>query len=129
MLNDAYNANPASMLAALRTLCVLKGAKRRVAVLGDMLELGDYAHKAHMDIGTLIAENSIDILVTVGKQSLSVAEGAKAAGFSADCIFSFENSLDAAAHLKDKALAGDIILVKGSRGICMEEIVRALYND
>jgi UDP-N-acetylmuramoyl-tripeptide--D-alanyl-D-alanine ligase len=129
ILNDAYNANPASMLAALRTLCVLKGAKRRVAVLVDMLELGDYAHKAHMDIGTLIAENSIDILVTVGKQSLSVAEGAKAAGFSADCIFSFENSLDAAAHLKDKALAGDTILVKGSRGMCMEEIVRALYND
>lgn len=129
VLNDCYNASPASMIAALRTLNTITGYRRKIAVLGDMLELGDYAPKAHKDIGGLLKQNGIDVLITVGELAAHIAEGALSAGISKNSIKSYPNSRDAAAALKGYVKDGDAVLVKGSRGIHMEEIVRVLLND
>jgi len=128
VLNDAYNAGPASMLAALRTLRALKGYKRRIAVLGDMLELGDYAPKAHSDLGVAVVDNGVGMLVTVGCLAKEIADGAKAAGFPADAIRCYADSSEAGRKLRDEIVEGDIVLVKGSRAVKMEEIVRTLTD-
>lgn len=129
VLNDVYNASPASMVAALKTLDALKGYKRKIAVLGDMLELGDYAPKAHRDVGTALMEHRVRMLVTVGPLARGIAQGAKAAGFSEDAIQSYGDSSEAARSLKSQLTRGDVVLVKGSRAIKMEEIVRVLLSD
>lgn len=128
VLNDAYNAGPASMIAALRTLRALRGYKRRIAVLGDMLELGDYAPKAHSDLGVAIVDNGVGMLVTVGRLAEEIANGAKAAGFPADAIHCCADSSEAGRKLRDEIVAGDVVLVKGSRAVRMEEIVRTLTD-
>ena len=129
VLNDAYNASPASMFGALKTLCSITGYKRKIAVLGDMLELGDYGSKAHKEVGMEVVEQGIDILITVGELAKGIAEGAIGTGFSENSIQSYANSFDASRKLKDQFGKGDIILVKGSRGIKMEEIVKVLRNE
>ncbi|MHB1000956.1 MAG: UDP-N-acetylmuramoyl-tripeptide--D-alanyl-D-alanine ligase [Armatimonadota bacterium] len=129
VLNDCYNASPTSMTAALRTLNTITGYKRKIAVLGDMLELGDYARKAHYDIGRLLDQNDVESLITVGELAKHIAEGAVDAGFPSDAVCSYPNSRDAASVLKGCITDGDAVLVKGSRGMHMEEIVRVLLND
>lgn len=129
VLNDAYNASPASVVAALRTLNALQGYNRKIAVLGDMLELGDYSAKAHGDLGNAVKSNGIAMLVTVGTLAREIANGARAAGFPADAIHSCADSIEAARMLKDDVTQGDVVLVKGSRAVKMEEIVRALADD
>ncbi len=129
VLNDVYNASPASMVAALKTLDALKGYKRKIAVLGDMLELGDYAPKAHRDVGIALMEHRVRMLVTVGPLARGIAQGAKDAGFSEDAVQSYGDSSEAARGLKSQLTRGDVVLVKGSRAIKMEEIVRVLLSD
>lgn len=129
VLNDCYNASPASVTAALRTMNTITGYRRKIAVLGDMLELGDYAPKAHKDIGGILKQNGIDTLITVGELAAHIAEGAVSAGITKRSIKSYPNSRDAAAALKKYVKDGDAVLVKGSRGMHMEEIVRVLLND
>jgi UDP-N-acetylmuramoyl-tripeptide--D-alanyl-D-alanine ligase len=129
VINDAYNANPASMSASLRTLQSLTGYKRKIAVLGDMLELGDYGPKAHHDIGSSVAEGEIDLLVTVGDLGRLIADGARESGFPEECILSFSDSVEAGEKIKDDVRRGDVVLVKGSRALKMEEIVRALQGE
>jgi UDP-N-acetylmuramoyl-tripeptide--D-alanyl-D-alanine ligase len=129
ILNDAYNASPASVIAALRTLQALKGYDRKVAVLGDMLELGDYARKAHEDVGRALVESGVKKLIVVGKLAGSIADGAKAAGIPNDAVKSYETSAEAAKKIKSHLRAGDAVLVKGSRAVKMEAIVRALLDD
>ena len=129
VLNDAYNASPASVIAALRTLQALKGYDRKVAVLGDMLELGDYARKAHEDVGRALVESGVKKLIVVGKLAGSIADGARAAGIPNDAVKSYETSAEAAKKIKSHLRAGDAVLVKGSRAVKMEAIVRALLDD
>ena len=129
VLNDAYNASPASVIAALRTLQALKGYDRKVAVLGDMLELGDYARKAHEDVGRALVESGVKKLIVVGKLAGSIADGAKAAGIPNNAVKSYETSAEAAKKIKSHLRAGDAVLVKGSRAVKMEAIVRALLDD
>ncbi len=129
VLNDAYNASPASVVAALRTLAALQGYKRKIAVLGDMLELGDYGPKAHSDLGNTVKVNGIGMLVTVGSLAREIANGAKAAGLPEDAIRSYGDSIEAAGKLKGEVRPGDVILVKGSRAVKMEEIVRVLVDE
>lgn len=125
ILNDAYNANPASMSAAIKTLRAVQGYGRRVAVLGNMLELGDYSEKAHRDVGH-IAADGVDLLVTVGEFGKVIADGARNAGLPAENILSYGDSDEAAQELKGRVGNGDVVLVKGSRGMKMEKIVEAL---
>lgn len=125
LIDDTYNASPASMLAALNLLSELDG--RRIAILGDMLELGSIEEEAHRMIGVRVAEVA-QILITVGRRAQWIAEEARQAGMSPDHVHSFDDN-DAAAQLARTLLApGDFVLIKGSRGMFMETIVAQLQQ-
>jgi UDP-N-acetylmuramoyl-tripeptide--D-alanyl-D-alanine ligase len=123
LLDDTYNASPESMLAALNLLADLGGHK--VAVLGDMLELGQYEKQGHEMIGVRAAEVA-DILVTVGIRGHLIASAARKAGFEPRKIAEFENQDEATVHLRKFLTKEDVVLVKGSHGIRMDRIVAAL---
>ena len=125
VVDDSYNSNPRALEAALRNYAALP-ARRRVAVLGDMLELGQAAAKFHEDAGLQAARSGWDLLVTVGPLSRHMAKGARLAGMGMDKLHSFAASEDAAAQVPALLREGDLVLVKGSRGIRTETIVEAL---
>lgn len=125
IINDAYNANPESTKAALETLTDLAQGRRRVAVLGSMFELGVREQQGHYETGVFAAGN-VQLLVTVGDLAQQIAKGAEDAGLPADNIMWFADKQPAIAYLKEKLQKGDMVLVKGSRGMHMEEIVVAL---
>lgn len=123
VLADCYNANPDSTRAALETLALLKGGGRTVAVLGDMLELGDVAVQAHREIGAAAARLGIDVLIAAGGFARFLAEGARQGGLDAGNVFEAETAVDAARLLREHSRAGDTVLVKGSRGMRMETVL------
>ncbi|MEX1247371.1 MAG: UDP-N-acetylmuramoyl-tripeptide--D-alanyl-D-alanine ligase [Anaerolineales bacterium] len=123
LLDDTYNASPESTVAALNLLGELEG--RKVAVLGDMLELGPYELQGHRTVGNLAA-NVADVLVTVGPRARTIAETALAAGLDAKAVTQFETSEQALGYLKQSLSKGDVVLVKGSRAVQMEKIVPEL---
>lgn len=126
VLNDAYNANPASTEAALRSLVALADASRRWAVLGEMAELGDRARDEHEALGHLVAELGVDRLVVVGRAARPLAEAARADGVRVDELESVE---DATALVASGVKAGDAVLVKGSRVVGLERLAEALLGD
>jgi UDP-N-acetylmuramoyl-tripeptide--D-alanyl-D-alanine ligase len=126
ILDDAYNANADSMLAALQTLHDLPCAGRRVAVLGDMAELGEHSVDAHREIGRRSAELGLDRLVAVGRFARETVEAAQAAGLSE--VSEFADVPSAMAAVKDLVRAGDVILLKASRTTGLEKIVAALRS-
>jgi UDP-N-acetylmuramoyl-tripeptide--D-alanyl-D-alanine ligase len=123
ILDDTYNASPASTIAALNLLDELDG--RKIAVLGDMLELGDYEQEGHEKVGMRALEVA-DVLITVGPRGRIIGEAALRWGMSADRVHIVEESAEAVALLERMVTGGDVILVKGSRAMQMEEIVSAL---
>jgi murE/murF fusion protein len=128
MLNDAYNANPSSMEAALRTVMGFGSGCRRIAVLGDMLELGEASLEAHRRIGFLVAELGFDFLAATGGHAGFLAEAARRAGMPADRIMQGDSTEKIAGWLAalitgDEIRPGDWILVKGSRGMRMENVI------
>lgn len=123
LLDDTYNASPESMLAALNLLAELEGHK--VAVLGDMLELGQYEKLGHEMIGVRVAQVA-DVLVTVGTRGHMIATAARRAGLRSQRIAEFENQDEAITHLRRFLTKEDVVLVKGSHGIRMDRIVDAL---
>jgi len=126
ILDDSYNANPSSVRAALRLLSEL-GGEKTVAVLGDMLELGPGARDAHLDCGRYAAECGIGCLVSVGELARGFAEGAHEAGLKVYKCADHEQALDLLAGMSlDENW---FVLVKGSRGMKMEVIVRALAGE
>lgn len=125
ILDDTYNAAPPSVLAALNLLDDLDG--RKWAVLGDMLELGDYEETGHRRVGARAAE-IVDVLVTVGARAQWIADEAIASGLQSENVTALESSDQATAYLKDRIDAGDIILVKGSRGVELDRVVSALEH-
>jgi UDP-N-acetylmuramoyl-tripeptide--D-alanyl-D-alanine ligase len=129
ILNDAYNANPASMRAALSVLAGLKVAGRRIAVLGDMLELGPEEAAAHSEIGHLVVKSSVDVLVTVGELAREIARGAHDEGLSSDRIFQFADAGQAAPELSSLIQAGDVVLLKASRAVHLEEVLPVLTTS
>ena len=124
ILDDSYNANPASVAAALRSLAASQAA-RRIAVLGDMLELGPASAELHGAIGRLVAELGIDELYVYGTHARDTAAGA-AAGRAPAAIHVAASHAAIAQALARSARAGDWILIKGSRGQRMEEVARLL---
>ena len=131
IIDDSYNAAPASTLAALDILhefSPIKGA-RRIAVLGDMLELGSLSDEEHRRVGRAVVKSDVDLLVTVGERSIDIAEEAKQVGMSPDKIQSFGTAEDAGRFLDPDVRTGDIILVKGSQGIRTEKIVKELMAE
>lgn len=119
LIDDSYNANPDSMRGAIDTLSTLKG--RRIAVLGDMLELGSHSNTAHEQIGSYAAEKDTDILVAVGGFADKLCGGFG----SADC-YRLSTAKEAAELLPQLLNPGDSVLIKGSRGIHLEEVVGTL---
>jgi UDP-N-acetylmuramoyl-tripeptide--D-alanyl-D-alanine ligase len=123
VLDDTYNASPDSMLAALNLLHELDG--RKIGVLGDMLELGPYEWQGHEMVGIRTAE-VVERLITIGERGRMIAAAACRAGLSAEVITELENTHQAIDLLKRELQAGDVVLIKGSRGMHMEQIVAAL---
>jgi len=123
LLDDTYNAAPPSVIAALNLLAELDG--RRVAVLGDMLELGDYEERGHRMVGARAAQVA-DELVTVGRRAQWIADEALQAGLMESQVVVLEDSQTAIEYLRDRVGANDVVLIKGSRGAKMDMIVAEL---
>lgn len=125
VLNDAYNASPASTSAALETLMEMPGV-RHLAVLGDMLELGPRTVPGHREVGRLAARLGLDHLVTVGVHARELARAAQDEGMPAHRITQVDAAPEAARLVRDLVRPGDVVLVKGSRGMKLEQVVAAL---
>jgi UDP-N-acetylmuramoyl-tripeptide--D-alanyl-D-alanine ligase len=123
VINDAYNANPTSMRAAVETLAAMKTDGRRVAVLGDMAELGSLTELAHFRLGELVAKLGIGELVTVGSRARRIAEGALAEGMMGASVQSFADAEDAGQAVAARLELGDVVLVKASRVMGLESVV------
>lgn len=125
ILDDSYNSSPVAVAAALEVLRELS-ARRRIAVLGDMLELGKFTVDEHKKVGRLVKDYGIDLLFTVGPRSKFTSEEARIAGFEPDNIFEFSFSDEAKKEVQGKIEEGDLILVKGSQSMRMEKIVEEI---
>ena len=125
VINDSYNASYDSMKAALEYLGEIKGNKK-IAVLGDMLELGEYSEKLHRLVGKEVVKNNIDILITVGKKSEYIAKEAKKENMSDDNIFLCTTNQEAYNILKNKMEENDIVLLKASNALNLSEILEML---
>jgi len=125
LIDDSYNSNPAALEIALKDLAELPG-NRKIAILGDMLELGENKTEFHIQAGKKAAQLGLDLLITIGSLSLNMAKGALASGMKHSHIFSYQDSGKAAEEIKSFLREGDVILVKGSRGIKTEKIVNEL---
>jgi len=122
-LNDAYNANPESMRAAIDALVSWEGAGRRIAVLGDMLELGDASASEHEELGKTAARKGVDLVLVLGQFAQNVAEGATDESMNDDAVTVCGDHADAARLLVSLSAPGDVILVKGSRAVAMEKVL------
>jgi UDP-N-acetylmuramoyl-tripeptide--D-alanyl-D-alanine ligase len=127
VLNDAYNANPASMQAALAALAAEPG-RRRIAVLGEMWELGEGAGRYHREIGHAAGTLRIDRLVAVGRHAEQMAEGAIEGGLAGESVERAASTAEASERLAGHLREGDVVLVKGSRAAHMEDIVQTLRS-
>jgi UDP-N-acetylmuramoyl-tripeptide--D-alanyl-D-alanine ligase len=126
VLDDSYNSNPAAIEGAIAILRDASTRGRRILVSGDMLELGPYESRAHTRLGRQVAAAGIDLFVAVGPRSRRSAAAARAAG--AGEVHHCTDAHDAAAWLPQRVRPGDLVLVKGSRGMRMERVVRALLS-
>ncbi len=126
LLDDTYNASPESTLAALNLLGELDG--RKIAVLGDMLELGQYEEEGHELVGARAAE-TVSELITIGKRGKIIAKAALNSKIGECCVHSFDTALDSIEYLRSTLSKEDVVLVKGSHGMRMDRIVYALERD
>jgi UDP-N-acetylmuramoyl-tripeptide--D-alanyl-D-alanine ligase len=125
-INDCYNANPASMKAALQLLAQWNPARERIAVLGDMFELGAETGRMHRDVGQFLATQGLSRLIVCGTLGRDIAEGARLGGMARAQIDEVVDAPAAADQLKRIVRQGDVVLVKASRGMKMEQVVQAL---
>jgi UDP-N-acetylmuramoyl-tripeptide--D-alanyl-D-alanine ligase len=127
LLNDAYNANPDSMRAAIETAAAMKQSPRRIAILGDMKELGTSSDRYHREIGKCVAEtHAFELLICVGAQAALIAEAARSAGFPNHSVIHYPDALSASASVPMMLRDGDLVLLKASRGIHLEHIANAI---
>ena len=126
IISDCYNAGPESMAAALKVLG--KRGGRRIAVLGDMLELGDVTLAEHFKVGRIAAENA-DVVYAYGPNSYRVTAGAVTGGVNPVSARHFDTHEEIAAALKRLAKPGDVYLFKGSRGMHMERVLEMLLDE
>lgn len=129
VIDDTYNAGPDSVRAALQVLATYPKGGRRIAVLGDMLELGELGPAAHQEMGEVAAALHLDGLVTVGVLGAIIGAAAAQAGFPSGRVACLADNAAVIAHLEQMLQPGDLVLIKGSRGMRMEEIVRHLTGE
>ncbi|OHA18524.1 MAG: hypothetical protein A2664_02710 [Candidatus Taylorbacteria bacterium RIFCSPHIGHO2_01_FULL_46_22b] len=125
IIDDTYNSSPVAVNEALEALSSLTAKGRKIAVLGDMLELGRFSTTEHRAVGTLVATRT-DILVTVGVRARDIAFGALEAHLPASSILQFDDAREAGIAMKEMVAEGDVLLIKGSQGIRMERIVEMI---
>lgn len=128
IIDDTYNANPASVKAALGILADMGAGRRKIAVLGDMYELGHRASEGHREVGVEAAKLKVDVLITVGKLAEDIAIGATFADEPPAEVISLNTISEVKKYLPRVVRTGDVILVKGSRGMKMEEVVTTLRD-
>ncbi|RMH06470.1 MAG: UDP-N-acetylmuramoyl-tripeptide--D-alanyl-D-alanine ligase [Nitrospirae bacterium] len=128
-LHDCYNANPASMKAAIDTLVDLNMSGQTMAVLGDMLELGPQARRLHREVGAYVAARAVDYLVAYGKMAKAFLAGAREAGMSRARLAWVTNAGEAAQIIASQMRKGDVVLLKASRGIHMEHVLEVLKRE
>ncbi|MBI5139083.1 UDP-N-acetylmuramoyl-tripeptide--D-alanyl-D-alanine ligase [Candidatus Nomurabacteria bacterium] len=128
LIDDTYNSSPFACSSALQTLGEIKCSGRKIAVLGDMLELGRHTVEAHKEIGK-ISKNNVDVLIVVGQRAKFIREGAEQVLMKKKNLFEFLNSYEAGEFLKTFIQDGDIVLIKGSQGMRMERVVSAVLLD
>jgi len=125
-LDDSYNANPDSMKAALRTLVELDADGRRIAVLGEMRELGGESESGHREVGETAAALKVDHLIAIGNVAATIAEAAHQAGLKNTSVVA--STAEAAELLAELAAPGDLVLIKGSRLARTEQVIEAFRN-
>jgi UDP-N-acetylmuramoyl-tripeptide--D-alanyl-D-alanine ligase len=128
LINDTYNANPGSVAAAIETLGTLKSQGRGIVVIGDMLELGEQAQRAHKQIGIMVARAGMSALYATGEFASTVAGGAVGAGMAPGRVFTGTKE-QIVEVLKDRLAPGDWVLVKGSHRMAMDQVVDKLRLD
>ena len=128
IIDDTYNSSPAAAEQALRTLKELKHTKRKIAVLGDMLELGRFSAREHERIGEIVPQCA-DVLFTIGIRAQKISEAALAHGLSEAVIFQYEDAARAGRELQAYLQPGDAVLVKGSQGIRAERVVEEVMQE
>ena len=126
IIDDTYNSNPVSLKAAVDFLSNIECDGKRIAVIGDMLELGQHSDRLHKEAGNFIASCPIHTLMTVGDKAALLAEAALEADMADDRVIICRTNADAVANLHKILREGDAVLIKGSRGMKMEEIVEAI---
>lgn len=131
IIDDTYNSSPESCLSALSVLERIKSTEssKKYAVLGDMLEIGDYSEEGHKAVGVKVAEAKLDHLIVVGKMAKDIAEGAIAKGFKPENISYFDEASLAGDFLFKKLAPGDIVLAKGSQGLRIERAVKKIIAE
>lgn len=129
IIDDTYNSSPHATHAALDALASIQTRGHKIAVLGDMLELGALTEEAHREIGRYAAKSGIATLITVGPASRFIAEEARGAGLGEDHVFSFDTSAEAGSFLQERLHEGDLVLVKGSQGVRCERVVKEIMAE
>jgi UDP-N-acetylmuramoyl-tripeptide--D-alanyl-D-alanine ligase len=131
IIDDTYNSSPQSSVAALEAVSkiILPEGARRLAVLGDMLELGAFTEEGHRLVGRKVFEFGINKLIVVGEKARDIARGAREAGMQRDNIFHFPNADDARIFVQERIKEGDLILIKGSQAMRMEKIVKEIMAE
>ena len=128
ILDDTYNSSPVAAERSLQTLKEMKGVNRRIAVLGDMMELGRYSVREHERIGEFVAE-CVDLLITVGVRSRGIARGALDHGMSEKHILQYDDATRAGKELEALMQEGDVILIKGSQSVRLEKVVEEIMAE
>jgi len=132
IIDDTYNASPIPLLAALGVLQSIKlpaEDDKKIAVLGDMLELGSFSEEGHKQVGRAAAKSGLDYLVTVGERSRDIARAALEAGMAEDKVSNFPTPEEAGIFVQGKIKQGDAVLIKGSQGMRMEKVVKELMAE
>ena len=131
IIDDTYNSSPRSAIAALDAAgnIALPEGGRKFAVLGDMLELGNFTEEGHRLVGEKVVESGINKLIAVGEKARDIARGAEAAGMGQDNIFHFPDADGARVFVQERIGEGDLILIKGSQGMRMEKIVKEIMAE
>jgi UDP-N-acetylmuramoyl-tripeptide--D-alanyl-D-alanine ligase len=127
LIDDSYNSSPAALKRALETVAAAKGSARKIAVLGEMLELGDHSERLHEECGRAAAGSGLELLITVGGDAAQrMADAAQRAGLDRGAVLHAATSQEAAELALGRVRPGDLVLVKGSRGIRTDVVVERL---
>ncbi|MEG0895821.1 MAG: cyanophycin synthetase, partial [Oscillospiraceae bacterium] len=126
IIQDCYNASPNSMKSAIDVITSINCEGKRVCVLGDMLELGDYSDDAHIEVGKLVGRSKVDTLICYGQQGKLIKKGAIMVAMKN--VYHFEDKTALSNFLKSNLVSGDAVIFKASRGMKLEEVLN-LYTD